>query len=191
MGLIIGVIIVIVIILVVFMIKKSTSTSTTPAWNRYNSMNYVPDNVKSQGNSSDGNIKYMGKFNSQNDCEAACASGAWCKAYTWNDNNNATYSNQCFGMSNVGQQNPNTHRFSGRRGETDNTDTPWNRFKQGAWGFSNTLQRRLGMSGAGEHYNSKSCVGTFDCANENFISDPNVGANTQWSGYQRRISLPG
>ncbi len=42
-----------------------------------------------------------------------------------------------------------------------------------------------------EQYTTNSCIGTFDCMNEDFTAAGDIAAHTMWQGYQYRTTLPG
>jgi hypothetical protein len=103
-------------------------------WTREDSMSYVNNVVPMFGNSGDGNAQYLGLFTTRDDCETACGKQPWCYGYTWHDNNQGGYSNQCFGVKTIRDRAGGAGHLSGNKGgEGFNVGT-----------FSNTLQRRLG-----------------------------------------------
>lgn len=206
---IIGVIIVVILILAVkrYLPKPVViPMPASPTWTRENNMDYTGGNVTPEGNGADGNVKYIGTYDTQDVCESNCGGNAWCHAYTWYDGNGGALANQCFGMSSIPNKAANGDAFSGQLAEKfdvrplwNNGRNAWGRAKMAAGTFSNTLQRRLGMDGAGssaakEPFGTNNCVGTFDCMQggalgEHFRSG-SVYAGTMEEGYSHSAALP-
>jgi hypothetical protein len=66
-----------VVVLVVVVVNR-------PKWTREDNVHYFDGKIPPNGNSADGTIKYLGKFNTQAEAEAA-AEKADLKYYTWHD----------------------------------------------------------------------------------------------------------
>ena len=64
------------------------------------STNYAYGIAPQQATGGGGNVSYLGKANSPEECEAICANTPWCSVYTSFDST-APYSNDCFGMRSV------------------------------------------------------------------------------------------
>lgn len=204
-GIIIGIIIVVILILAAKRYRAPKPVVTVPAvptWKREDNMDYTGGNVTPEGNGADGNVKYIGTYDTQDVCESNCGGNAWCKAYTWYDGNGGALANQCFGMSSIPNKAANGGAFSGQlmtTGQpTEHFDVRplWGRAKMTAGTFSNTLQRRLGMGSAAasatkEPFGTNNCVGTFDCmqGGEHFRSG-SVYAGTMEAGYSHTAALP-
>lgn len=175
-ALIVGVVVFIVLILGAVLAGALVGAGPAKAkFTRENATNYVYGMVNPKSNSSDGNVKYLGDFTAQDGCESACGDQTWCNGYTWHDGNGGDYANQCFGLATLGSKTPQDGHWSGSKAESFNVRPLATRAKANAVTFSNTLQRRLGMSSAAEKFD---------------IVDPTVGAGTNWSGYMKPSVLP-
>ena len=157
------------IILIILIIIAYAYWKHKPTFMRENAMSYIYGTVNPQSNSADGNVTYLGSYNTQDLCESACAASPNCKGYTWCDSTNGSYANQCYGLANLGAKTPQANIFSGY--VTNESFKP-------LAAFSNTLQRRLGMGGAGD-----------TGAKQNFRSG-DVASGTMYAGYYNPAALP-
>lgn len=73
---------------------------TSKKWVRDNNVNYVYGRVAPAKNSTDGTIKYIGKFTTQDAAEAAAYAAGY-TAYTWHSSQLATdaYGGMAYGMT--------------------------------------------------------------------------------------------
>lgn len=142
-------------------------------WVRADATTYLGD-LKPKINGADGNIRYIGDYDTQLGCETACADGSWCKAYTWGGPGAGTFTKQCYGMSNIKNTAADPNFFSGHR------EKP-----------SSTLMRRMGMENAGksEKMSTNAYIGSFDSMRENYSSN-GVATGTMYTGYYGPSTLP-
>ncbi len=196
---------------------QGASTSPQPVagtgWKPYNSASYIASLLTPKLSSVDGNIKYIGLKDTADQCRTACMADSTLNAYTWVDANGGLWSKQCYGLKTVPSQVVKAGYYSGQKlkenfsvadmnamltNAGEMADSSWTEAKASGQTFSNTLQRRLGMSAAGdsspnqphENFHASSCVGTFDCTNETFTSNGDIAEHTMWGGYQNRSVLP-
>ena len=114
-------------------------------WERRDDVTFTAGMTQPKGNSSD--IKYLGDYDSVEDCEIECDGQDWCKGYTWTDGQDSVYPNQCYGVSNTKDVSLHKGAISGRI-ISHPTVMSSNDKRESCCGM--TLQRVLGMPSAGK-----------------------------------------